>query len=392
MAEELILAWNVGSSSAKFALFSGTETSLRGKLHLDRPTMPGNVHIRWGEDQSRQRNEMVSLPTHAAAMAWLLNHLDEFIPGGHLAAVGHRVVHGGQRFVAPTRVTVETFDEMEQLVPLAPLHQPHNLAPIRYLVEVAPHLPQVACFDTAFHQTQPMVERVLALPREFFDRGIQRYGFHGHSYEWVTRQLTQLDPTRKGGRTVALHLGSGASGCALREGVSVATTMAFTPLDGLVMGTRCGSIDPGVVLHLIEREGMTPADVSHLLHHRSGLLGVSGTSADMRELLSDASEHARLAVDLFCSRTSQAIGSLTATLQGIDTLIFTGGIGEHSSEIRQRITESLAWLGISIDPAKNERHDSSIQDAASRVAVYVIPADEERVIAYQTAELMGLMP
>jgi acetate kinase len=296
-------------------------------------------------------------------------------------AAGHRVVHGGDAFTHPVLVDSSVLSGLEKLVPLAPLHQPHNLAAIRALAHTRPGMPQVACFDTAFHANQPEVARRIALPREFHDAGVKRYGFHGLSYEYITSVLPRYRGKRARNRVVVAHLGNGASLCAIRDGRSVATTMGFTALDGLVMGTRPGSLDPGVVLHLIEAMGMTAAQVGDLLYRRSGLLGVSGISADMRTLLESNDPRAREAVELFVYRVSRELGSLAAAMGGLDALVFTGGIGEGSAVVRASICRAAAWLGVKLDEAANLGRRPRISAPASRVSAWVIPTDEESMIA-----------
>ncbi|MGL6096184.1 MAG: acetate/propionate family kinase, partial [Fimbriiglobus sp.] len=304
---------------------------------------------------------------HADAVRAALDVVAKKFPGEPLAAVGHRVVHGGDRFTAPVRVTPAVLAELDTLTPLAPLHEPANLAGIRAVAEQLPAVPQVACFDTAFHATMPLAERMFGLPRRYFDAGIRRYGFHGLAYESVVGTLR--DRGDLPARLIACHLGNGASLCAIRDGKSVATTMGFTPLDGLVMGTRAGSLDPGVVLYLERHDGLTPDAVGALLSRESGLLGVSGVSADMRDLLASPDPRAAEAVELFCYRVVRDIGAMAAALGGADAIAFSGGIGENAGEIRDRITARLGWLG---------------------AAVHVVPADEEAVIAARTRDTVGV--
>ncbi len=275
------------------------------------------------------------------------------LAGHRIVAVGHRVVHGGRRFAGPALLDAATIAELEALIPLAPLHQPHNVAAIKAVARMAPALPQVACFDTAFHQTQPAVAQALALPRRYTDEGVRRYGFHGLSYEYVASALAATDPRAAAGRTVVAHLGNGASMCAMSGGRSVATTMGFTALDGLVMGTRCGAIDPGVLLYLLDRHGMSARALQQLVYEQSGLLGVSGLSSDMRELLASSDSAAAEAVELFVYRITRELGSLAAALGGLDALVFTGGIGENASVIRADVCRDASWLGVELDYAAN---------------------------------------
>jgi acetate kinase len=279
--------------------------------------------------------------------------------------------------------------ELEQFIPLAPLHQPHNLTPIRLMLERQPGLPQVACFDTAFHRAQPELAQMFALPRELHDEGVRRYGFHGLSYEYIASMLPQLDPAAAAGRSVVLHLGNGASMCALAAGKSIASTMGFTAVDGLPMGTRCGALDPGVVLYLMDQRGMDARAIEKLIYNQSGLLGVSGVSSDMRTLLASDEPRAALAVDLFVYRIARELGSLAAALGGLDAIVFTGGIGENSAEIRERVCRSATWLGVQLDAAANRTGGPRISAADSRAAAWVLPTNEELMIARHTRRVLG---
>jgi acetate kinase len=306
-----------------------------------------------------------------------------------VTAVGHRVVHGGTLFSGPVRVDAAVLAELTKLDPLAPLHQPHNLAGIRTLAELEPNLPQVACFDTAFHRHLPELAQRFALPREYHDSGIRRYGFHGLSYEYIAEVLPRIvGPDLAGGRVLVAHLGNGASLCALHDGRSVDTSMGFTALDGLPMGTRCGNLDPGVVLYLQGVRGMSTDQVADLLYYHSGLLGVSGISSDMRELLASDQPSAREAVDLFVYRINRQLGALTAAMGGMDALVFTGGIGEHAAPIRGRVCELATWAGIRLDAEANKKHGPRISAAASTVSVWVIPTNEEWMIARHTCRVL----
>ncbi|HSC26546.1 MAG TPA: acetate/propionate family kinase [Vicinamibacterales bacterium] len=311
--------------------------------------------------------------------------------GARVLGVGHRVVHGGARFAGPTIVTPQVLEELRKLVPLAPLHQPHNLAAIDAVSEQLPGVPQVACFDTSFHRGQAAVAEVIPLPRDICRVGVQRYGFHGLSYEYIASVLPQVAPEIAAGRVIVAHLGSGASLCALRNGKSVDHSLGFTALDGLCMGTRPGAIDPGVVLYLFQNLGLSAKEVETILYKKSGLLGISGISNDMRDLLDRGEPAARLAVDYFVYRAAKEIGALAAVLGGIDGLVFTAGIGENSPVIRARICESSAWLGIELDPEANARKGPRISGAGSRVSAWVIPTNEELMIARHTGVLLGLV-
>ncbi|TFH29569.1 MAG: acetate/propionate family kinase, partial [Deltaproteobacteria bacterium] len=309
--------------------------------------------------------------------------------GEPLLAVGHRVVHGGAEFSRPVLVDAPVLAELERLVPLAPLHQPHNLAAIRMLRETQPQIPQVACFDTAFHRAHPQLADLYALPWEYYEAGVRRYGFHGLSYEYIAAALPKVAPGIAGGRVVVAHLGSGASLCAMRAGKSVDSTMGFSTLDGVPMGTRPGGIDPGVLLYLVAQRGMPPAELEKLLYKDSGLLGLSGVSNDMRVLLESREPRARIAVDYFVYRVAREIGALAATLGGVDGLVFTAGIGENSAEIRARIVDACAWLGVTLDAEANWRGGPRISPDGSAVSAWVVPTNEELMIARHTHALVA---
>ena len=305
--------------------------------------------------------------------------------------VGHRVVHGGAKFSGPTVVTPSVLDDLRKLVPLAPLHQPYNLAAIEAVAARLPGVPQVACFDTSFHRGQAAVAEVIPLPRDLVRSGIQRYGFHGLSYEYIASALPQVAPEIAGGRVIVAHLGSGASLCALRNGRSVDHSLGFTALDGLCMGTRPGAVDPGVILYLFQELGLSAKEVETILYKRSGLLGISGISNDMRDLIDSREPAAQLAVDYFVYRATKEIGALAAVLGGIDGLVFTAGIGENSAAVRARICEACAWLGVDLDQEANARRTPRISRSGSRVSAWVIPTNEELMIARHTAMLLGLV-
>jgi len=385
-----ILILNSGSSSIKFALFDAMTQShvgLRGTL-----SELGGIPAFSARDSAGNAPAGQLPPaamTHESALVWLFDWLDDH-QHGQLAGAGHRVVHGGEYFAEPALIDSTVFSTLERLIPLAPLHQPHNLAAIRALMTLQPMLPQVACFDTAFHRTQDALARSFALPRELSLSGVKRYGFHGLSYEYIAGVLPQHLGERADGRVIVAHLGNGASLCAMRKRKSVATTMGFTALDGLMMGTRCGSVDPGVLFYLMREKGMSPQQVEDLLYRRSGLLGVSGISSDMRELLANNAPAANEAIDLFCYRAAREIGSLVAALGGLDALVFTAGIGELAHEVRALICDRFAWIGLDVDDAANRAQLSTISGAQSRVAVCVIPTNEEAVIARSTAAVLRL--
>jgi acetate kinase len=325
---------------------------------------------------------------HDAALHHVIEFVREMLPDILLLGVGHRVVHGGASFAQPVVVTPEVLTQLDALSPLAPLHQPNNLSPIRLAFEALPGVPQVACFDTAFHRGNPEVAQLFALPYEMFTQGVRRYGFHGLSYEYIASRLPAVAPELASGRAVVMHLGNGASACALHAGRSIASTMGFSALDGLPMGSRCGSIDPGVLIYLMDERGMDARALEHLLYRESGLLGVSGVSSDMRVLLASSEARAALAVDLFAYRIRCEIGALAAAMGGIDGVVFTAGIGEHSDAVRRRVIEGLGWLGLQPDDAANRAAGPRISTPDSRCSAWVIPTDEEWMIARHTLELL----
>jgi acetate kinase len=391
---DAILVLNAGSSSLKFTEFliganntlevgiAGNLEELYGRARFRAKDVDGAVvgEHTWAEDAP---------PKHAGALEFLFDWLQAHVGDAHLIAVGHRVVHGGTAFAAPVRVDVTLLDKLAALIPLAPLHQPHNLLPIRAIAERRPDLVQVACFDTAFHRTAPPIAQAFALPRSLTERGVRRYGFHGLSYEYIASVLPQHDPHAAAGRTVVLHLGNGASMCAMSGGKSVATTMGFTAVDGLPMGTRCGNVDPGVVLYLMQELHMDAAAIESLLYKESGLLGVSGVSSDMRELLESSDARAKFAIDLFVYRIGRELGSLAGALEGLDAIVFTAGIGERAVAIREAVCVQAAWLGVDFDLSGNIGGGPRISSASSRVAVWVIPTNEELMIARHTRALAG---
>jgi acetate kinase len=390
---DAILVLNAGSSSLKFSVYHVRGARLARVVAGNLEELTGDAHFRAVDPSGKTVDEHTwpdhEPPGHDGALAFLLDWLRARRGTGHVAAVGHRVVHGGADYAKPVRITAEVVAKLERLVPLAPLHQPHNLRPIRTLSERMPEVPQVACFDTAFHRTQPPLAQAFALPRELSDAGVRRYGFHGLSYEYIASVLPERDARAAAGRTIVLHLGNGASMCAIAAGRSVATTMGFTAIDGLVMGTRTGSLDPGVVLYLMDEHKMDARAIETLLYKRSGLLGVSGLSSDMRALLESNHAHAREAVALFCYRIARELGSLAAALGGLDAIVFTAGIGEHAVEVREQVCRDAAWIGIALDPAANARHGPRISTANSPVAAWVIATDEELMIARHTRDVLG---
>ena len=387
MSKQVILVLNVGSSSIKFALYPADLECFDGDVpQILRGKIAGigvapELTLANGAADIAAFGAMERGDGHDALIGRLLTWLDALPGFGSVVAVGHRIVHGGKDFAEPVRLDPATMADLAKLEPLAPLHQPHNLAGVRAVAARHPDLMQVGCFDTAFHRTQPAVARRFALPRDLTEAGIQRYGFHGLSYEYIARILPAHLGPRAEGRVVVAHLGSGASMCAMRARQSVATTMGFTALDGLVMGRRCGALDPGVVLHLLRQMKMSPDEVEHLLYERSGLLGVSGLSRDMKVLEDSGDPGAEEAIELFCYRAVTALGGLIAALGGLDALVFTAGIGENSVRIRREICARLDWLGLTLDAAANASGATRISADASRCDVIVLPTDEERVIA-----------
>jgi acetate kinase len=385
-----LLVLNTGSSSLKFSVFLDRDTPrplVRGQIvGLDAHS---RFVVRKGELTIAEGEWPAGTPLGpAGAIEFLLSLARRGLLTRHrLGAVGHRIVHGGRRLTAPAIIDAEVLREIEALIPVAPLHQPHAVAAIKAITALAPEVPQVACFDTAFHQVQPREAQAFALPRRYATEEIRRYGFHGLSYEYVASALVHHDHRAAHGRTVVAHLGNGASLCALKGGRSTATTMGFSTLDGLVMGTRCGAIDPGVLFYLLERHGLDPGELRRVLHEDSGLLGVSGISSDMRELLKSADSRAAEAVDLFVYRIGRELGSMAAALRGLDAMVFTGGIGENAAVIRARVCHDAGWLGVELDPAANVEGGPRISRPNSPVSVWVIPTDEEAIIAAHTRRL-----
>ena len=386
-----LLAFNAGSSSIKLALYDIAGGSARevgrGALDLQRAPLTLTLALD-GERHSLPIDAPVTGSLHEVVDA-LLAALEAAHALGTLAAVGHRVVHGGRRFHGAVRVDAATLDAIDALTPLAPLHQPHSVRLMRALHALRPALAQTASFDTAFHATQNELTRRFALPRALHDAGVLRYGFHGLSYAYIARALAERAPTLAAGRVVALHLGSGASLCAMAGGRSVDSSMGFSTLDGVPMGTRCGALDAGVVLHLLQQRGLSVAEVEHLLYHESGLLGVSALSADARTLEASDAPAAHEALALFAQRCAGEVARLAATLGGLDALVFTAGIGEHDAAMRAAIAARLGWLGVALDADANARHAERISATGSAVAAFVIATDEERTIADEALALLG---
>ena len=387
--QNALLILNAGSSSLKFAVYSADAApAADAAYHGVIEEIGGSGRFRVEQhDRGNVLDQAVSPANHAQALQHVLAWLARSHPGLQLRAAGHRVVHGGAAFSQPALVDDRVLAELEKLIPLSPLHQPHNLGAIHALAELLPDLPQVACFDTAFHHALPNVAKHFALPREMAARGVRRYGFHGLSYEYIASVLPDYLGDSADGRVIVAHLGNGASLCAMRQRRSVETSMSFTPLDGLPMGTRCGAIDPGVLLYLMREEGMRPDQLEDLLSHGSGLLGYSGISSDVRALLASDHPHAAEALDLFAYRISQAVASHAVAAGGIDALVFTAGIGEHAAPVRAAVCQRLEWLGLHLDADANNRHQPCISQPDSPISAWVIPTNEEWVIARATWRL-----
>ncbi len=392
--DDYALVFNAGSSSLKFCVYrrpieEGWRLEARGQIDgigtTPRLTAKDEAGAKLADDALD-----ASVRDGRAALSVLAGWLRSRYAGARVLGVGHRVVHGGAKYAGPCIVTPEVLEDLRTLVPLAPLHQPHNLAAIEAVRDQLPGVPQVACFDTSFHRGQSAVAELVPLPKEIRDAGVQRYGFHGLSYEYIAASLPDIAPEIANGRVIVAHLGSGASLCAMNGRKSVDSTLGFTALDGLCMGTRPGSVDPGVILHLFQTMGKSAKEVETLLYKKSGLIGISGVSNDMRDLIENPSPAARLAVDYFVYQVAKHIGALAAVLGGVDALVFTAGIGERSVEIRRRIGEASAWLGVALDSAANGAHGPRISVPGARVSAWVIPTNEELMIARHTGALLGI--
>jgi acetate kinase len=389
---DAIAVLNAGSSSLKFSVFAehGRELELIARGQAEGLYTAPRFVVKDGAGKllgEKSWGDGVTLG-HGGALDHMVAVLRAEFADYRLVGIGHRVVHGGLEYTQPVRLDATIVAALEKYVSLAPLHQPHNLAPIRAVLERTPQMPQVACFDTAFHSGAPAVAQAFALPREITDRGVRRYGFHGLSYEYIADVLPQHDERAARGRTVVLHLGNGSSMCAMAGGRSVASTMGFTAADGLPMGTRCGNLDPGVILYLLDELKMDARAIEKLIYQQSGLLGMSGISSDMRTLEASAAPEAKAAIDVFIYRIGRELGSLAAALGGLDAIVFTAGIGENSRSLRERVCPDAAWLGIEFDAAANERNGPRISTAASRVSAWVIPTNEELMIARHTRRLI----
>jgi acetate kinase len=391
---QAILVLNAGSSSIKFSLLRWHDISGKNGLLCSGQLSGIGEKTRFSaKDGAAKKLAEQTLPqgsSHEEALEILLNWIDRHYAEQKLIAAGHRVVHGGALYTAPILIDSKVIEELRRLIPLAPLHQPHHIAAIEAMQKLHPTLPQVACFDTAFHHTQATVVTHFALPRSLTEEGIRRYGFHGLSYEYVAGAASRvMGQELSGGRVIVAHLGSGASMCAMRHGKSIATTMGFTALDGLPMSRRCGNLDPGVILYLMQEKGLNAKAVSNLLYHDCGLFGVSGISDDMQTLLASDEPHAAEAVDLFVYRIGRELGSLSAALGGLDALVFTGGIGEHAAELRRRVCADAAWLGVEIEASANADGGPCLSPPGSKVSAWVIPTDEDLMIAQHTQQVLA---
>ncbi|CAL75743.1 propionate kinase/acetate kinase C, anaerobic [Bradyrhizobium sp. ORS 278] len=391
MTTQHILTLNAGSSSIKFALFehdAGPRETMRGQIEGLGSAAP---HLQARLRGASLRDEPLDArraTDHETALAVVIDVLQSAVGRTTVDAIGHRIVHGGLVFTQPIVIADDVPARLETLNPLAPLHQPHNLAGLRAAHRAFPDALQVACFDTAFHRTHPWVSDTYALPRRLYDEGVRRYGFHGLSYEYVVSRLKEIAPREEKGRVVVMHLGNGASMCAIRDGRSIGSSMGFTALDGLPMGTRCGQLDPGVVLYLLQEKGMTAEAVTDLLYNHSGLKGLSGLSQDMRELEQAGTAEARQAIHYFVDRIRREIGAMAAVLSGLDAVVFCGGIGEHAWQVRESVCEGFDWLGIALDKSRNRAGETVISSDDSRVRIFVISTDEEMMIAQHAAELL----
>ncbi|MCB1353265.1 MAG: acetate/propionate family kinase [Rhodobacteraceae bacterium] len=392
MTTPIVLTLNAGSSSLKFGVYDISEAPSQLAVGLvERIGGQPQLKADLGGLDGKVRQELTpeEARDHKSALGTALALLRKRFPHLHAAAVGHRVVHGGPKYTLPVHVTPQVLDELRAFSPFAPIHQPHNISGIEAALEAFPDALQVACFDTAFHRHQPKVNDEFALPREYYDKGVRRYGFHGLSYEYVAGELKRFAPLLYEGRVVIAHLGNGASMCGMLGGRSVASTMGFTALDGLPMGTRTGQIDPGVIFYMVQQEGKTIDEVRDLFYTQSGLLGISGLSNDMRTLEAAGTPEAKEAIDYFVFRARRELGGLAAALGGLDALVFCGGIGENSRYIRQRICEGLDWIGIELDRERNEGNERRINGSFSRTHVLVVPTNEELVIARAAKALLA---
>ena len=382
-----VITLNAGSSTIKYALFEADGDEPKPLAIGLAETTPEGRRIKLRDGSGKLIHEQSWTAKggfHADALNRILEWRKTAYPNANIVGTGHRVVHGGLRFAAPVAVDDDVLQELEKLIPLAPLHEPYNIAGIKAAREAWPHQRHVACFDTAFHRSHPFVNDVFAIPRRFYDEGVRRYGFHGLSYEYVTGRLRQIAPLIAAGRVVIAHLGNGASMCAIRDGLSVASSMGFTAVDGLPMGTRCGQLDPGVVLYLMQERGMTADAIMDLIYRDSGLKGLSGISSDMRELEASTAPEAKQAIEYFVFRIRRELGGLAAVLNGLDAIVFTAGIGENAWRIREHVLEDMEWIGVELDRTANRNNAQLISTERSRVRAMVIPTNEEAMIARHT--------
>lgn len=390
MKLQQLVVINSGSSSIKFAVYEFHHTlkkSLSGYIQNIGSSPELNI---FDETNSLIKHEQLAkTASYSDFYQRLISAFESNQFNYRVAAVGHRVVHGGAKYQLPIIVDTDAIQYLKSLIPFAPLHQPYNIEAIESIKTAFPHLPQVACFDTAFHTSHPLVADCFGLPRDFLEHGIKRYGFHGLSYEYIMQKFGEMNPTDKNKRIVVAHLGNGASMCAIKQGKSLDSTMGFTALDGLIMGTRCGNLDPGVVLYLMQYKHMSPQEIENMLYKKSGLLGVSGISSNMKILLEDASEFAKEAIDLYIYRIQRELGALTAILSGLDVLIFTGGIGEHAWQIREEVCSHFKWLGMELDQENNKNNQPMLHQVKSKIKIYAIPTNEEMMIANHTYSLVS---
>ncbi len=387
---EYLLTLNAGSSSVKFSLFevANKQTRLIASGEVERLQHDACFHA--GKTDCEIETWQLGRVDHAEAISHVINWVNATFPAARIIAIGHRVVHGGLKYTRPVLITSDVYSYLKGLEPLAPLHQPHNLTGISAARDAFPSLPQVACFDTAFHHGRAFNEEAFALPTSFYDRGIRRFGFHGLSFEYILCRLFEINPDVASGRVVVAHLGAGASLCALLRGRSIATTMGFSSLDGLPMGSRSGSVDPGLLLYLIEHDKLSISQLSHLLYHQSGLLGLSGLSSDMRQLQASHELAAQRAVDYFIHCVKKQIATMAATINGLDALVFTGGIGFHSAFVRAGVVEELRWMGLCLNNNANQHGELCISSVESSVQIFVIETDEQTMIARHTLEVINL--
>lgn len=385
-----ILTFNAGSSSIKFALFAPAAegVDLLASGQVDGLGSTTRFHAKVGD--SIQISHELSAGNHIEAMQSIVVWLREAFPKTTIVGIGHRIVHGGTHYCEPVPIDAALLKNLESFIPLAPLHQPHNIAGVQAAQKAFPNVCQVACFDTAFHRGHDFVNEAYALPRKYYDQGLRRFGFHGLSYEYIVRRLQTVNPLHANGRVIVAHLGNGVSLCAMKDGRSIASTMGFSALEGLPMGTRCGAIDPGLLLYLLEHEQLSVRELSGLLYRQSGLLGLSGLSNDMRILEASENPEAKQAIDYFVHSVCLNIASMAATIGGIDLIVFTGGIGENSASIRAAVIKQLSWLGISLSIDANNRHAEQISDETSTITVYRLSTDEEMMIALHTMTIASL--